>query len=105
MIYAQINNGIIQNTIITDINTNLAEFSQNFDSFIRIDTLPIVPGIGWTYDGVKFLAPPKVQPVVTGNQQISELIDALVQKNIIIKGPDGTITPSAVAIPVADPVS
>lgn len=54
MIYAQIKSGVVVNTIsLTDVGL-ISLFSTGFDSFIRIDTLSPVPGIGWTYDGMNF---------------------------------------------------
>lgn len=57
MIYAQIKNNLVINCIVADEETPLDIFSAGYDYFIRIDTNPINPGIGWSYDGVNFSAP------------------------------------------------
>lgn len=56
--YAQIKNNMVINTIIVDKNTPMDLFSEGYDYFIRIDTLPVIPGIRWGYDGTNFSAPP-----------------------------------------------
>jgi hypothetical protein len=57
MIFAQILNGIVQNTIVLDDLSLQNLFSANFDYFIRVDTLTPQPGIGWSYDGTSFSPP------------------------------------------------
>lgn len=57
MIYAQIKNLRIVNIIAADENTDLALFLEGFDLLIRIDILPVIPGISWTYDGLIFSPP------------------------------------------------
>lgn len=51
MIYAQIKNGLVVNTIVVDENTQLSLFSAGFDAFIRIDEMSPMPGINWSYNG------------------------------------------------------
>jgi len=58
MIYAQIKNGKIQNTIVLIDTSLIVTFSQGFDYFIEIDSLLPIPGIGWSYDGTSFSPPP-----------------------------------------------
>jgi hypothetical protein len=57
MIFAQILNGIIMNTIILNDLSLIPLFTEGFDSCIRIDQLSIQPSIGWTYDGTNFSPP------------------------------------------------
>ncbi len=57
MIYAQIRDGIVKNTIVVDETTPMNLFSQEFDYFLRIDNLSIIPGIGWNYDGDDYIPP------------------------------------------------
>jgi|SRR5271165_5674657 len=64
MIYAQILNGVVVNTIVLIDPTLIPLFSQGYDSFVQIDKLPVVPGPGWSYDGTKFTAPAPVQPIL-----------------------------------------
>lgn len=59
MIYAQINNGKVINTIVVDSTTPLDLFSREYDYFFRIDLLSPMPGINWIYDGQNFSAPPQ----------------------------------------------
>lgn len=63
MVYAQIKNGNVVNTIVADENTPLDLFARGFDYFIRIDEMDLVPSIGWTYNGENFSppAPPEVE--------------------------------------------
>lgn len=61
MVYAQIKNGRVFNTIVTDETTPLDLFARGFDYFLRIDTLSSAPSIGWIYDGKKFLPPPDLK--------------------------------------------
>jgi hypothetical protein len=51
MIYAQILNGVVRNTIILDNETELHLFLKHHDHCIRIDHLVPQPSIGWLYDG------------------------------------------------------
>lgn len=57
MLYAQIKNQIVINTIKLDDSEMENQFSQGYDSLIRIDELEIIPSIDWTYDGEEFIAP------------------------------------------------
>lgn len=57
MVYAQIKNGQVQNTIVVDEDTDMDLFSQGFDSFLRIDHLVPCPGPSWSYDGATFSPP------------------------------------------------
>lgn len=57
MLYAQIKNNIVKNTIIIEDPSLESIFSEGFDSLIRIDNLDILPGKDWTYDGENFVAP------------------------------------------------
>jgi len=57
MIYAQIKNGKVQNTIVLMDTSLVSQFSEGFDYFIEIDQLSPVPGVGWGYDGAIFTAP------------------------------------------------
>lgn len=59
MVYAQIKNNIIQNTIVVDDETPMELFSQGFDHFLRIDDLDEVPGIGWSYADDAYTRPPE----------------------------------------------
>lgn len=63
MIYAQIKNGKIENTIVLDEYSEL--FIEGYDHLIRIDTVEPRPGVNWTYDGNTF-APPESVPVGDG---------------------------------------
>ena len=66
MIYAQVKDGIVKNTIVLEDENLLLLFKDGFDQVVRIDQLSPKPGIGWSYDGTNFSAPPapddSVQP-------------------------------------------
>lgn len=57
MVYAQIRDDSIKNTIVVDEETPLELFSAGFDYLIRIDNLDVIPGINWSYDGANFSPP------------------------------------------------
>ena len=63
MIYVQIKNGVVVNTIILEDEALVNKFSEGFDQLARIDNLEVKPGIGWAFDGSSFIAPP--QPEIT----------------------------------------
>lgn len=62
MVYAQIKNGIIQNTIVLEDSSLQSVFAQGFDAFVRVDNLSPEPAIGWSYDGSNFHAPITSEP-------------------------------------------
>lgn len=68
MIYAQIKDGVIKNTIKVDENTDLSLFLEGFDHLIRIDNLDTIPGIRWSYDGASFAPPIELVEIVEGDQ-------------------------------------
>lgn len=57
MIYAQIKDGKVKNTIVLEDNTLVSVFTDGFDSCVRVDNLSPVPGIAWNYDGSNFTVP------------------------------------------------
>lgn len=64
MIFAQIKNSLIQNTIELN-NESLLHLFQNdpltndpYDIVLRIDEINPRPGIGYSYDGENFQSPP-----------------------------------------------
>jgi len=44
------------------VNKHEDILQNGFDAFIRIDLLPVMPAIGWIYDGTKFVVPPEGEP-------------------------------------------
>jgi len=56
MVFALIQNGLVENVIVADANF-ISGISGQWQYCVRIDQLDPVPGIGWTYDGANF-APP-----------------------------------------------
>lgn len=66
MIYAQIKNNKIMNTIVVDSSTPLALFSEGYDALLRIDDKTPVPGIGWNFDQESFTPP------IIESEQITE---------------------------------
>lgn len=57
MVYAQVKDGIVRNTIVLDDLTLIPLFSEGFDAFIRVDNIDQPPSINWTYDGNTFNPP------------------------------------------------
>lgn len=62
MVFAQITNQLIQNTIILNdeslLNLFLNDINDNpYDYVLRIDMIYPQPGIGWTFDGIQFFPP------------------------------------------------
>lgn len=63
MIFAQIYNGQIQNTIILNNISSVCLFQNDpiteipYDFVIQIDGMYPRPGIGWQFDGISFSAP------------------------------------------------
>lgn len=64
MIYAQIKNEIVVNTIILDDAALLPLFQNDpmtgepYDLMLQIDMVYPRPGIGWIFNGLTFIAPP-----------------------------------------------
>ena len=54
MVYAQIKNGKVVNTIVLNDPNLVTTFGQGFDFFIQIDQLSPKPGVGWSYDGTNW---------------------------------------------------
>ncbi|MEG6401370.1 tail fiber assembly protein [Enterobacter kobei] len=67
--YALIKNGVVENVVIWDENGDI------FDDYTVVNLEGLTAGIGWTYDGEKFSAPPEPEPTH----------DELVQKAEILK--------------------
>lgn len=62
MIFAQIKDGIVQNCIVLN-DTDIQDlFLEGYDFLIQVDDLDPQPGIGYSYDGVNFTAPPNPPP-------------------------------------------
>lgn len=87
MVYAQIKDGMIINTIVVDEKTNLKLFREGFDELIRIDDLKQKPGPEWMFDGKEFTSPehdPDLQkfpwPSDKANPGIESAIAELPQK-------------------------
>lgn len=50
MIFAQILNDVVKNTIVLEDLSLSSMFSENFDHFIDITDMTVRPGINWSYD-------------------------------------------------------
>lgn len=79
MIYAQIRNELIVNTIILNDADDLHLFTDSFDYVLQIDQIYPRPGIGWTFDGIQFSAPASDSQgtVDTSQSDFQESITAL----------------------------
>lgn len=58
MVYAQIKDDLVKNCIILRHTEYEELLAEGFDDLVRIDDLDPRPGIGWSYDGETFTAPP-----------------------------------------------
>lgn len=58
MVYAQIRNQVVVNTIVLDDPTILHLFKVGFDDCVRVDQLSPQPGIGWSYSLGNGFSPP-----------------------------------------------
>jgi len=63
MIYAIINNGVVENTIVAD-ETFVSQIQIQHEAVVRIDNLEPQPGIGWNYSAPSTFTDP--QPPITG---------------------------------------
>lgn len=57
MIFAQIKNELVNNTIVLNDLDDLHLFTAGFDYVLQIDQLYPRPGIGWSFDGIQFHPP------------------------------------------------
>lgn len=79
MVYAQVTAGVIVNTIIINDVSLLPLFQVNrvtgipYDMVVQVDQLYPQPGIGWTFDNIRFQPPPQStnQDPPTGTVQLS----------------------------------
>lgn len=64
MVFAQIKNGTVKNTIVVDDESVLSMVqvdlmtNEPYDYVLRVCNLTPQPGIGWSYDGETFTSPP-----------------------------------------------
>ena len=63
MIFAQIKDQVIVNTILLNDYSLLSKFlydpmtEEPYDEVLQVDTVYPQPGIGWTFDGIQFYPP------------------------------------------------
>lgn len=57
MIYAQIKNNKVVNTIVIDEDTDIDLFAEGYDYFLPIDDANPRPSVGWSYNDGHY-APP-----------------------------------------------
>ena len=74
MVYAQILNNIVVNTIELEDSTLVSIFTQGYDACLQIDNLSPVPAIGWKYDGTNFYSP-AVLALIQGNLVVNIIQD------------------------------
>lgn len=65
MVFAQVSNGVIINTLIINDYSLLSLFQNDkdgnpYDYILQVDATYPQPGIGWTFDGIAF-SPPIIQ--------------------------------------------
>ena len=91
MIYAQITNNTIMNTIELNDSSILYLFNKDpngnpYDSIVQIDNLNPQPGIGWTFDNVNWNPPFSSPQTLTTVEQYTALI-----QNAIVFGQTLTV--------------
>jgi hypothetical protein len=57
MVYAQIKQGAVWNTIVLNDEKLIGLFAEGYDYFIDITNMVPQPCIGWYYDGTNFSDP------------------------------------------------
>lgn len=57
IVYAQVKDGIVVNTIVLNDSRLIDLFSADCDEVVNITALDQRPSIGWAYDGAEFLPP------------------------------------------------
>lgn len=71
MVFAQIKDSVVVNTLVLGDGVDQEPFLSGYDHLVRIDELNPRPGVGFTYDGANFSAPavpPEPIPNVTPRQ-------------------------------------
>lgn len=58
MIYAQVKDSLVINTIVLDDTNLIPLFSSGYDYFIEISDDPGSPAVGWSYDPILGFSPP-----------------------------------------------
>lgn len=95
MVFAQIKDGVIQNTVVlTDISL-IDLFKEGYDDIFQIDATFPQPGIGWTFDGVRFIAPPK--PIDTSI--ILDVTPRQMKQALVLMGVYANIQPALDSLP------
>lgn len=84
MVYAQVRNNVIINTLELDDASllHLFQTDQNgnlYDSLVQLDSIVPQPGIGWTFNNVNWNPPTPVAPA----QSAVDIYTALVQNAIV----------------------
>lgn len=103
MIYAQIRNGVIVNTIVLDDRRLEPIFAEGFDELRRIDHLPNPPGMFWQTDARdpnRYL-PPKEPPL---QDQLAAEQSRLAQVQVDLAVSTAAIAAIQARIDQADPV-
>lgn len=63
MVFAQVQDGIVTNTIILNDYSLLPLFQKDqlgnlYDYVLQVDATYPQPGVGWAFDGIQFTPPP-----------------------------------------------
>jgi hypothetical protein len=65
MIFAQITDNLIVNTIQIDDIAVVPMFTEGYDACVQIDNIAPQPAIGWSYDGTDFTNQATLPPIVS----------------------------------------
>lgn len=81
MLYAQVDHNMVSNVLTLNDPGLIPLFEEGHQYLIRIDELPSIPGIGWSYDGDNFLPPepesPKGKRLPSVDRDTRDQIDAV----------------------------
>lgn len=83
MIFAQITNNIIVNTIMLDDISLLPLFQNDpngnpYDLILQIDNITPQPGVGWTFNSINYNAPPAAPVTLTTIEIYTSLVQAAI---------------------------
>lgn len=95
VIYAQIKNNVILNSIVLNDPSLVGIFSNGFDSLVQIDQLNPQPSIGWSYDGKNFSPPSPLTQQQLKDEAVASAIPLNTKGDLPVGGDKG----QAIVIP------
>lgn len=95
MVFAQIKDGVVKNTVVLEDASLASLFKEGYDDILQIDATFPQPGIGWTFDGLKFKAP----PIPADPALILDVTPRQMKQALVIMGVYDSIKPALDALP------